>query len=101
METRINDFYLKEPVGKLILKFAVPSITALLGKPALSMGLSLLRDFVLCVPLILLLPLKLGIYGPLFSAPVADVISFFAVIAVMADLKKLLHPPKTSAVSAQ
>lgn len=30
METRVNDFYLKEPVGKLILKFAVPSITALL-----------------------------------------------------------------------
>lgn len=30
METRVNDFYLKEPVGKLILKFAIPSITALL-----------------------------------------------------------------------
>ena len=32
-----------------------------------------------------------GIYGPLFSAPVADVVSFFAVIAVMAYLKKLLR----------
>lgn len=30
MEKQVNDFYLKEPVGKLILKFAVPSITALL-----------------------------------------------------------------------
>lgn len=30
MESRTNDFYLKEPVGKLILKFAIPSITALI-----------------------------------------------------------------------
>ena len=30
MASSVNDFYLKEPVGKLILKFAVPSITALL-----------------------------------------------------------------------
>lgn len=30
MTSSVNDFYLKEPVGKLILKFAVPSITALL-----------------------------------------------------------------------
>ena len=61
-----------------------------LGKPVISMGLSLLRDFVLCVPLILLLPLKLGIYGPVFSAPLSDIISFIAVIAVMRYLKKLL-----------
>ena len=61
-----------------------------LGKPVLSMGLSLLRDFVLCVPLVLLLPLKLGVYGPLYSAPISDIISFLAVIAVMGYLKKLL-----------
>lgn len=62
-----------------------------LGKPILSMGLSLLRDFVLCVPLVLLLPLKLGVYGPLFSAPIADFISIFAVIAIVIHLKKLLN----------
>lgn len=62
-----------------------------LGKPILSMGLSLLRDFVLCVPLVLLLPLKLGVYGPLFSAPIADFVSIFAVIAVAIHLKKLLN----------
>lgn len=62
-----------------------------LGKPALSMGLSLLRDFVLCVSLILLLPLKLGIYGPLFSAPISDIISMIAVFGVMGYLKKLLN----------
>lgn len=61
-----------------------------LGKPVMSMGLSLLRDFVLCVPLILLLPLKLGVYGPVFSAPISDVVSFAAVIATMGYLKKIL-----------
>lgn len=65
-----------------------------LGKPVLSMGLSLMRDFVLCVPLVLLLPLKMGVYGPLFSAPIADVISFVAVIFVMIYLRKLLNPKK-------
>lgn len=61
-----------------------------LGKPAMSMGLSLLRDFILCVPLILLLSLKMGIYGPLFSAPISDIVSFLAVIAVMGYLKRIL-----------
>ena len=66
-----------------------------LGKPAISMGLSLLRDFVLCVPLILLLPMKLGIYGPLFSAPISDIVSFLAVIAVMGYLKRI-HSSNTT-----
>lgn len=61
-----------------------------LSKPVMSMGLSLLRDFVLCVPLILLLPLKVDIYGPVFSAPISDVVSFVAVIATMEYLKKIL-----------
>lgn len=30
MENRTNDFYITEPIKKLILKFAIPSITALL-----------------------------------------------------------------------
>ena len=62
-----------------------------LGKPVLSMGLSLLRDFVLCVLLTLLLPIKLGIYGPLLSAPISDVLSMIAVVGVMVYLKKLLN----------
>ena len=53
-----------------------------LGKPILSMGLSLLRDFILSVPLVLFLPKLLGIKGTLYSAPAADMISFIAVIAV-------------------
>ncbi len=56
-----------------------------LGKPVMSMTLSLMRDFVLSVPLILFLPLvnNLGIMGPLFAAPIADVISFLAAIIMV------------------
>lgn len=53
-----------------------------LGKPVLSMGLSLLRDFVLSVPLVLLLPRLFGVTGTLYSAPIADVISFIVVIII-------------------
>ena len=61
-----------------------------LGKPLMSMGLALLRDFILCVPLIIILPIKLGIVGPLLSAPISDIVSFIAVIGVMIYLKKML-----------
>ncbi|MDO4649764.1 MAG: MATE family efflux transporter [Eubacteriales bacterium] len=66
-----------------------------IGKPVMSMSLSLLRDFVLSVPLILLLPkaFDLGVMGPLFSGPIADVISFAAAVvmicSVFAGLRKL------------
>lgn len=53
-----------------------------LGKPVMSMSLSLLRDFILSVPLVLLLPLTFGVIGPLYSGPIADLVSF-AVTAVM------------------
>lgn len=54
-----------------------------LGRPFLSMGLSLLRDFVISVPLVLILPRYLGITGPLYSAPAADILSFIAVLLIM------------------
>lgn len=53
-----------------------------LGKPVLSMGLSLLRDFALSVPLVLLLPKLFGVTGTLYSAPIADIISFIVVIII-------------------
>lgn len=30
MNEQVNDFFLKQPIGKLMLKFTIPSITALL-----------------------------------------------------------------------
>lgn len=54
-----------------------------LGKPVHSMGLSLLREFVLCVPLILLLPLRFGLMGTLYSAPIADIISLVVALLLV------------------
>lgn len=66
-----------------------------LGKPVLSMGLSLLRDFVLSVPLILLLPRLFGVTGTLYSAPIADVISFIVVIIISAYIFRHLDAEHT------
>lgn len=66
-----------------------------LGKPVLSMSLSLLREFVLSVPLILLLPqlVNPGVVGPLYAGPIADIISFLvAVIMASVTLKNLSQP---------
>lgn len=65
-----------------------------LGKPLLSTGLSLLRDFVLIVPLILLLPRQFGIMGALYAGPIADVVSFAAVVvSVISVWKHLKEAP--------
>ena len=53
-----------------------------LGKPGSSMVLSLLREFVLILPLTVILPLKFGVEGPLLAAPIADVIMIIIVVAV-------------------
>lgn len=66
-----------------------------LGKPVLSLGLSLLRDFILSVPLILILPKMFGIMGPLFSAPIADIITLIVTVAIMFKVFKSLPLEKT------
>jgi putative MATE family efflux protein len=45
-----------------------------IGKPLQSMVLSLARDFVLLAPLCIILPIRFGVAGPLYAAPIADVI---------------------------
>lgn len=70
-----------------------------LGKPVLSMGLSLLRDFVMSVPLVLLLPVRLGVTGTLLSAPIADMVSFVAVVVIMTSMMKQLKAGNEPAVA--
>lgn len=64
-----------------------------MGKPALSMLLSLLRDFVLSVPLTLVLPRFFGVTGALYSGPAADVISFGAAVLCMAAVFRKVKIP--------
>jgi putative MATE family efflux protein len=59
-----------------------------LGKPVLSMVLSLLRDFVLIVPLTMLLPMQFGVTGALFSAPISDVLAFVVTVIIMRHTTK-------------
>ena len=64
-----------------------------LGKPVLSMTLSLLRDFILSVPLTVLLCKGLGVTGALYSAPIADIITFVVLIAIMVPVYRTLNKP--------
>ncbi len=70
-----------------------------LGKPVMSMSLSLLRDFILSVPLVLLLPRwnNLGVMGPLYSGPIADIVSFAAAVVMMIVVFRQM--PKTDAAA--
>lgn len=61
-----------------------------LGKSVLSTMLSLLREIVLSVPLILFLPVLFGVVGPLFAGPVADVVSFVAAVFMVRYTMKQL-----------
>jgi Na+-driven multidrug efflux pump len=59
-----------------------------IGKPVLASFLSLLRDFILLVPLVLLLPKKLGVVGPLWAGPIADVVSFIVTVVIISTVLK-------------
>jgi Na+-driven multidrug efflux pump len=61
-----------------------------IGKPLPAMVLSLARDFVLLAPLCVILPIRFGVVGPLYSAPIADVICFVLTVCIMVyTFKKL------------
>lgn len=68
-----------------------------LGKPVMSLVLSLLRDIVLSVPLVVLLPKALGITGALYSAPIADIILVAGVIGMMSSVWKQLSKKENTA----
>ncbi len=71
-----------------------------LGKPVHSMLLSLTREFILSVPLVLLLPKwnNLGVMGPLYSGPIADVISFALAVVMIIGVFRSLPVDEAEAV---
>ena len=72
-----------------------------IGKPIMAMTLSLLRDFIFIVPLVLLLPRlnDLGVIGPLFAAPVSDTAAFIVTVIMMLYVNKKLNLEKNTAVN--
>lgn len=62
-----------------------------IGSPAKAMILSLMREFVINVPLVLILPKFLGVTGVLYSAPVADTVTFIVTLIIMIPTMKKME----------
>lgn len=62
-----------------------------IGKPVMSLGLSLLRDFILSVGFTLIFAKLYGVMGVLYSAPAADILSMIAVVVMT---KKIMNQLK-------
>ena len=61
-----------------------------LGKPIQSTFLSLFREVILAVPLVVLLPGAFGLMGVLYSMPVSDVAAFFASVWIVLQTDRQL-----------
>jgi putative MATE family efflux protein len=59
-----------------------------LGKPVLSMSLSLLRDVILIIPLVIILTDNFGVEGILYTAPIAD---FLALIITVIFIQYIMR----------
>ena len=63
---------------------------AAIGKPLKGVFLSLTRQVIFLVPLLLILPIFFGIDGIMFAAPVADTIAFLTtMILIRLEMKKM------------
>lgn len=66
---------------------------AAIGKPVKGLLLSMTRQVIFLIPLLLILPLFWGIDGIMFAGPVADLIAFFVTVAFiikeMRSMKKI------------
>ncbi|HHW46494.1 MAG TPA: MATE family efflux transporter [Clostridiales bacterium] len=54
-----------------------------IGKPAISTVLTLLRQVLLLIPLVIILAKVIGLYGIVLSAPIADFVSFLVTLIVL------------------
>lgn len=69
---------------------------AAIGKPVKGLILSMTRQVIFLIPLLIILPLFFGINGILFSAPVADIIAFITTtIVVSKELNIIRKKEKT------
>ena len=70
------------------------------GKPALAVLSSMIRDIVCFIPLILLLPEFFGIEGILFAAPIADFIAMLVAAALTASFMRSIKTESTTSHAA-
>ena len=62
-----------------------------IGKPVKGMVLSLTRQVFFLIPLILILPLFMGIDGLMYSGPIADTMAFITTIVLISHEMKLIR----------
>lgn len=61
-----------------------------LGKPIKSTVISLSKQLVLLIPLVIILPMYYGLEGVLYAGPIADIMAFFiALYFIVGEVKKL------------
>lgn len=65
-----------------------------LGKTVISFALSLTRDIVVNIGVVLILPRYIGLTGTLLSAPIADIVSFVMVVLMMRSVFCSLNQKK-------
>lgn len=81
---------------------ATSQFFASVGKPVKGMFVSLTRQILFLLPLMLLLPLAMGIDGILFSGPIADAVAaFLAMILAAHELRKMMKMQKESTPSVR
>lgn len=68
------------------------------GKPAQAVISSMIRDIICFIPLILILPVFLGIEGILFAAPIADFVAMIVAAALTVTFMKSLKPSPSQEV---
>ena len=67
------------------------------GKAKISMGLSLLRQVIVLIPLVLILPYFFGVNGVWYAGPISDFIStIVSFIFIIGEMKKLRQCEKSS-----
>ena len=91
--------YFRTYLVLFFLCFMVPltsNFFTAIGKPKYGTFLSLTRQILFLVPLILILPIFLGIHGILFAGPVADGMAFLAAVIL---IRKEFRRPEWSQTS--
>lgn len=69
------------------------------GKPAQAVISSMIRDIICFIPLILILPVFLGIEGILFAAPIADFVAMIVAVALTVTFMKSLKPSPSQEIA--
>ena len=99
MEQTANQFLGREPVGRLMKKYAVNKACFIflqaMGKAVESTALSMIREIVFGVGFAVILPLFFGLDGVLYSMPVSDIMTFAVALFLIIRIYKELSPQHT------